>query len=205
MVAFKYFVAAPADVPAAFPGWRFPMDVPERQQLRSPFTREPIFNADGTPFMVTTTRPRGPWLERPRCPELAPFSPIDLWPISSVHIAALAEALGVVSASQPEDTLFAPESWAWSLRTVSEASVRAIAQINAPLETVASWHAILRRVNVDVFEDLHDVDWESALNELVRLCRAATPGRSVYVYEGADPEYSLELPANWTVEHGTLE
>jgi hypothetical protein len=204
MVAFKYFVAAPADVPAAFPGWRFPIAVPERRQLRNPFTGEPIFNADGTPLMITTTRPRGPWIERPRCPELAPFSPTDLWPISSMHIAALTEALGVMP-PQPEDALFAPESWGWSLRTVSDASVRAIAHVDAPLKAVASWQSILCRINVDLLEDLNDVDWRSVLDELVRLSRAAVPGRSIYVYEGADPEYALEMPTNWTVEHATLE
>jgi hypothetical protein len=49
-------------------------------------------------------------------------------------------------------------------------------------------------------------DWNDLLRLLIELCRAAVQNQHrVYIYEGADPEHALSIPATWTIEHGALD
>jgi hypothetical protein len=71
-----------------------------------------------------------------------------------MHIATLAEAIAAAPPFQPEDALFAPESWGWSLAVLSEATVHAIAQVDAISDAIAEWMAILQRANIESCEKL---------------------------------------------------
>jgi len=208
-VAFKYFKAAQSEILPAFPGWRVPLPSPERRHLHNPFTREPMFNGDGTPLMTTTTRPLGAWTERPQCPRLSAFDPVDLWPISSMEVGVLGKALGAPAPSEPSDALYAPESWGWSLRILPEPVVRTFAQTPAVDEAVAAWHRALEEMyDEDHFVQLDaDVsDWVATLDRLFRLSRSALDQRQhMFVYEGIDPEFALDLPPGFRVEPGSLE
>jgi hypothetical protein len=183
-------VADPLDVQQAFPGWRRPLLVPERRQLKNPFTGEPIFNADGTPFIVTTSRPLGPWNERPRCPRLVDFSPVNLWPVPAVAVGLLGKSLGAAEPRETEEALFAPEHFGWSLCVMSEASVRVLAAVPCVAGAIEIWHNALRDTHEAYFAELlADVsDWTTVVEHLVRLSRVALDARwRLYVYEGPDP------------------
>jgi hypothetical protein len=190
-VACKYFVASPSDVPRAFPGWLAPLRAPETRHLHNPFTEEPIFKADGTPFLITTRRPLGPWLERPGCPVLSAFHPIDLWPISSMDVALLGMALGGMGPAEPEGALFAPEDFGWTLHRIPDGFVGSLAEVASAPDAVRVWHGALRQRPGDYFTDLDaDVaDWVIAVDRLVQLSRyARSRSYGLFVYQGPDPE-----------------
>jgi hypothetical protein len=185
-VVYEWFVADGAAVLAAFPGWLSPRALPVRRLMTNPFTGKTVVSSSGEPLMELSYFPDETFGTKVECPSLSQFAPTNLWPIGSLELPALAEALGLPAGTVARDALFAPPSFGWSLHVLPDSLVEALLRPHDAAVVVSGWCQALREYHpgeLDICALVHD--WTAVLQTLSALAaRARAENQRLYIYAG---------------------